>query len=170
MFADSTDIQSGRQAFDRGALVACSGLLHGVQSPDGDVVPCDRLGPGLIEESTGDGVLRVWWSAAGFSSVLDSTDCLPLGRDARLVVVHHFDKSGQIKLSRQRILGGVGFRDNWTIELRPPNVVRVIRWDGQAWTFRKNPIFSRLTTTAWVTPPEDDDAEALAAAELALFR
>ena len=134
------------------------------------MVPCERLGPGLVEDTASDGRMRVWWAAAGFSALLDRDDLRLIGSDARLVLVQQYDKAGQSKLLRHKVLGGLGLRHNWTVELRPSNVVRVIRWDGQVWTFTKNPIFARLTTPAWTAPPDDDDAEALAAAELSLFR
>ncbi len=169
MRTDSMNTQQGRQPINRGTVVGCARIIHGVQSPDGDLVPCERLGPGLVEGCVSDGRMRVWWTMAGFSSLLDPGDIQTLGLDARLVVVHKCGKDGQSKLLRHKIVSGVGFRHNWTVELRPGNVIRVQRWDGHAWTFTKNPIFMRITTPAWGAPPDDDDAEALTAAELSLF-
>ncbi|MEO6456966.1 MAG: hypothetical protein ABIO92_01635 [Chloroflexia bacterium] len=162
------DIGVTKQILNKGSVVTCATIIHGVQSPDGDLVPCERLGPGLVEGSASDGRMRVWWTMAGFSSLLDPDDIRTLGSDARLVSVHKYDKVGHSKLLRHKIVSGVGFRHNWTVELRPGNVIRVQRWDGHAWTFTKNPIFMRITTPAWSAPPDDDDAEALTAAELSL--
>ncbi len=164
------DIQSTRQLLNKGSVVACAGILHGVQSPEGDLIPCERLGPGIIEGSASDGRMLIRWTTAGFSSLLEPGDIRTLGLDARLVVIHKCDKDGQIKLLRHKVVTGVGFSHNWTVELRPGNVIRVQRWDGHAWTFTKNPIFMRITTPAWSAPPDDDDAEALTAAELSLFK
>src|SRR5215208_5255704 len=149
-------MQAIPKALNKGSIVACASIIHGVQSPDGDVVPCDKLGPGLVEESASDGRMRVWWTVAGFSSVLDPGDVRTLGSDARLVVVHKCDNDGQVKLQRHKVVSGVGFQHNWTVELRPRNVIRVQRWDGHAWTFTKNPIFMRITSPAWSAPPDDD--------------
>lgn len=169
MGTNRLNTQSGWQGMNRGSVVACAGILHGVQSPAGDLVPCERLGPGLIEDIVSDGRIRVWWPTAGFSTLLDSDDIRSLGSDARLVIVHRYNRAGQSTLLRHKILGGVGLRHNWTVELRPGNVVRAQRWDGHAWTFTKNPIFMRISTPSWSAPPDDDDAEALTAAELSLF-
>ena len=167
--ANGVEPQGTQQALNKGSVVACAAIIHGVQSPEGDLVPCDRLGPGLVEESVSDGKMLVWWTLAGFSSVLELGDVQTMGPDAHLVVVKKCDDDGQGKLVRQKVVSGVGFKYNWRVEHRPRNIIRVQRWDGHAWTFNKNPIFMRVTTPAWNSPPDDDDAEALTAAELSLF-
>jgi hypothetical protein len=68
------------------------------------------------------------------------------------------------------VMTGAGLGHNWTVELWQSNVVRAIRnSDGAAWTFTLNPLFSRIEV-GWPQPPDDDDAEALVAAEAATDR
>jgi hypothetical protein len=54
------------------------------------------------------------------------------------------------------------------VELRPENVLRAVRDDGAAWTFRLNTALHCINSL-WPQPPEDADAEALAATELAVL-
>ena len=70
---------------------------------------------------------------------------------------------------RQEIIASAGLQYNWTAELLPEHTVRVLRADGSAWTFIENPVFKRIQVS-WPQPPDDDDAEALAAAELSVRR
>jgi hypothetical protein len=73
------------------------------------------------------------------------------------------DARGHRTLLRQRV---ALLQHHWTIEVRPENVVRAERSDGLSWTFTVNPI-THGVMASWIYPPEDDDAEALTAAEMA---
>ncbi len=159
-----------RVSFRRNAVVAPGDDLMGVQAPDGSLIPCERLGPGLVEEVSPEGKICVRWVAADFEAWLEPQDLRFLGDHAHLIVVNRCDGSGKTRLVRHMVITGSGFDNNWTIELRPKNVVRTIRSDGHAWTFTYNPIFRRLGTTGWTYPPDDDDAEAFTAAELSLLK
>jgi hypothetical protein len=153
------------QPLSTGTVVVPAEELVGLQSPSGELLPPERLGPGLVRQICDDGVL-VRWLGAGFDSWVSYQDLRLLGRDAHLVAVYKCDRKGNCKLVRHRVALDIGFEHNWTAELRPPDVVRLVRDDGCVWTFTYNHVFNRIDTQ-WFHPPEDEDAEALTAAELA---
>ena len=154
--------------FSRGVVVSPADDLMGVQSPDGALVPCERLGPGVVEQIGSDERVLVRWWGVGLDTWMEPHDLRALGPHAHLITVHRCDGRGNSKLLRHKVITTGGFQHNWTVELRPKNVMRVLRADGLAWTFSLNPIFRRVNTVSWSQPPGDDDAEALTAAELAL--
>jgi hypothetical protein len=140
----------------------------GVQSPTGDVVPADKLGPGVVQQLAEDGRVCVRWLGADFDACLDPQDVRSLGQHAHLLSVYKRDRNGVRIFMRHKIAVSAGLEHNWTVELLPDNVVRVMRSDGHAWTFTINPFFKRINVW-WPQPPEDDDAEAFTAAELGAF-
>ena len=154
------------------SLVAPRTSLLGVRVVDGAFLPTERLGPGIVREVDSEGNLLVHWTEADADAYLDPSDLQPLGDDARLVLIIRLDAQDKKISSRHKIVtsAGLGIDHNWTVELRPRNVIRAIRSDGCAWTLDWNPIFARMTFrhNADFPPPRTDDAEALTVAELAL--
>lgn len=159
---------ASNQSFRNGMVVAPAGELMGVQSPDGGLVPCERLGPGIVEQVSTDGRIRVRWVEAGFDALMDPQDLRSYGEHVHLVVIYRCDGRGNNIKFRSKIVEKAGLEYNWTVELRPNNVVRTVRADGCAWTFKFKPIIRRLEA-AWPWPPEDEDAEALTVAELSVY-
>lgn len=167
--SDSASPHGSGPPLSRGALVRPADDLASVQSPTGELVPVEKLGSGIVAEAGPDGRALVHWTGAGFDAWMEPEEVRVAGRDARLITVNQCDKQGQVKLLRRRIMVAGAFAHSWTVELRPGNLVRALRDDNCSWIFRYNPIFRRLSTDAWSVPPEDDDAEALTAAELGVF-
>ena len=62
---------TGAQTPARGQIVVPAQDLAAVQTPDGELVPVDRLGPGLVERLEDDGVW-VYWLGAGSSTTRKS--------------------------------------------------------------------------------------------------
>jgi hypothetical protein len=154
------------EAFSCGLVVSLASELASVQGPDGRLVAADVLGYGLVQQST-EGYVLVRWLGAGFDSWVEPSDLRSIGSDARLVTVEKYDNKGVRKQMRHRIACGSGLRHNWTVELRPDNIVRVLRHDGLKWTFVRSKLF-RSIDVWWPQPPGDDDAEALTVAELGI--
>ena len=150
-----------------GIVVSLAPDLAGLQAPDGSMVPTESLGPGIVQQVEQDGRVCVHWVEAGFDSWFDRGDVHSQGRDAHLVSVYRRAKDGPPKLQRHMVITGAGLEHNWTVELWTSNVVRVIRnSDAAAWTFNFNSLFNKIEVW-WPQPPDDDDAEALVAAEAA---
>ena len=156
------------RSFRQGAIVEAAHDLMGVQAPDGALVPPEKLGPGLVEQTDAEGHVRVRWIDAGFDSWLDAVDLSPLGSNARLVTLKRRDKHGNSRLVHHRVVKDIGLQHNWIVEMLPKQVVRALRPDGSSWTFTCNGLFRRLDVW-WSQPPRDDDAEAYTVAEIALF-
>jgi hypothetical protein len=154
------------EALSSGLVVSLSRDLASVQGPDGRLVAADSLGYGLVQQSNEEYVL-VRWIGAGFESWVEPSDLRSIGPDARLVTVEKYDNRGTRKQVRHKLGYNAGLHHNWTVELRPPNVVRVLRGDGNKWTFTLNKLFRRIDV-GWPQPPDDEDAEALTVAELAI--
>ena len=111
-----------------------------------------------------------WLRAGQKESIeLQLEDLRPLGDGARLVTVKRCDSNGIYSLLRHKIAARLGFQHNWVAELWPQNLVRVLRDDGCAWTFTRNPILNKINI-GWLQPSDDDDAEALTAAEFAIAK
>jgi hypothetical protein len=150
-----------------GVVVSLAPDLAGLQAPDGSMLPTASLGPGIVQQVEQDGRVCVHWVEAGFDSWVDPGDVSSPGRDAHLVSLYRRAKDGPPKLQRHLVITGAGLEHNWTVELWPSHVVRVIRnSDGAAWTFNFNWLLNRIEVW-WPQPPGDDDAEALVAAEAA---
>jgi hypothetical protein len=164
---DVPSIQGHDRPFRRGTVVEPAGDLGGVQTPDGGMVPRDRLGPGIVEKLSPDGQVRVRWMVAEFDSWMDPEDLTSRGEHAHVLSIYRCDGRGHNTLLRHKVVEKAGFDYNWTVELRPKRIVRVLRTDGATWTFRISLYFKRIETF-WPQPPEDDDAEAVAVAELAI--
>jgi hypothetical protein len=147
-----------------GLVVAPAAAIAGVLTPDGSMVPREALGPGVVEKFTPDGRVRVRWMDAEFDAWMDPADLRPRGAYAHVISVYQCDGRGHNILQRRHVVDKEGFSYNWMIELRPNDVVRAVRSDGAAWTFRWHPDISFIDT-AWPQPPEDPDAEALTAVE-----
>jgi hypothetical protein len=154
-------------SFPLGTVVEPAGDLGGVQSPDGDLVALERLGPGVVEKSSPDGQVRVRWMAAEFDAWMDPQDLNSRGDHAHLISVYKCDGKGHNTLLRHKVVEKAGLEYNWTVEMRPKRIVRTIRNDGSAWTFEVS-MFGKNVKPLWPQPPEDEDAEAIAAAELAI--
>lgn len=155
------------EVFSSGLVVSLSSELASIQGPDGGLVSADSLGYGLVQQSTTEGYVLVRWLGAGFECWVEQADLHSLGSDARLVTVVKYDDRGTCKQVRHKLAHGSGLRHNWTAELRPPNVVRVLNYTGLKWTFTRNKLF-RCIDVWWPQPPDDEDAEALTVAELAI--
>ncbi len=153
--------------FSRGLVVSLSADLASIQGPDGNLVSADRLGHGVVQQSTAEGYTLVRWLGAGFECWVEQSDLRSLGPDARLLTVEKYDDKGICKQVRHKLTQGAGLRHHWTAELRPPNVVRVLSHTGLKWTFTHNKLF-RSIDVWWPQPPDDEDAEALTVAELAI--
>jgi len=163
-----------KKTLSRGSVVVAVPELTGVQSLEDDFIPRENLGPGFVEQVDEAQGVRVRWVDAGAAAWVAPVDLQPLGPDARLVVVYHRDEGGDLKLVRRGVVTTAGLRTNWTVELLPNEVVRVVRPDGSAWTFDWDRNLGRMNTrntkNMWMFPPQDDDAaEALTVAELAVF-
>jgi hypothetical protein len=138
-----------------------------LQRPGGvPIVAADSLGYGLVQQSSEEYVL-VRWIGAGFESWVEQSDLRSIGTNARLITVEKYDNRGTLKQVRHKLGSNAGLSHNWTVELRPPNVVRVLRSDGHKWTFTHNRLFRNIDVW-WPQPPDDEDAEALTVAELAI--
>ncbi len=155
------------QTLSCGLVVSLSAELASIQGPDGRLVSAESLGYGVVRQSGAGGYALVRWTAAGFDSWVEQADLRSFGSDARLLTVEKYDNRGVCKQVRHKVAQNAGLRHNWTVELRHPNVVRVLRYDGLKWTFTHNKLF-RSIDVWWPQPPGDDDAEALTVAELAI--
>jgi hypothetical protein len=118
---------------------------------------------------TEEGYVLVHWLDAGLTAYMQPDELRVRGEGAHLLVIRRCDGRGECTLVRYRMSSQLGFTHNWTVERRPSNVVRVVRDDGHAWTFTRHPIFKNINVF-WPQPPDDDDAEALTAAEMAFSR
>lgn len=148
-------------------IVTLDANVLGVQSPDGEFVSADTLGPGIVEQLGPRNSVRVRWQVAGFSVWLDTNDLRSLGANAHLLTIQRRDKHGRIKSIRHKVVTEMGLTHNWKVNMLPHNIVRPVRSDGACWTFTFNPLFQRIDT-CWPQPRTDDDAEALAAADLSI--
>lgn len=163
------------EAFRAGEVVKLAKGIAGVQSPDGGLVPGEALGYGLVRQTEGDGNVQVHWTQGDFISLMNPADLVSLGPKAHLLTVYQRDKGGNRKLiSRKVFTGGEGLTWNWTVEVLPADVIRTLRPDGSVWTFdwyeffnKAHPVGTLLAGTAALQ--EDDHAEALAVAELAMM-
>ncbi len=154
------------QGFRPGLVVTLTDDVMGVRAPNDGLVPGPDLGPGLVEKIAPDGRVRVRWMDAEFDAWMDPADLRSRGEYAHLISVYQCDGRGNSTLQRRAVVETAGLAYNWTIELRPDHIVRAVRGDGAAWTFRWFPDI-QLLSTVWPQPPEDADAEAVTAVELA---
>ena len=152
-----------------GDVVSLDDQLVGVPTIGGEITPAEKLGPGLVEQITPEGNVDVRWVDAGIETWLQLEDVRSLGDGARLVTVKRCDDQGALSLLRHKIAARLGLQHNWVAELWPANLVRVLRDDGSAWTFTRNPVFNKINAH-WVQPYDDDDAEAFTAAEFAIAK
>jgi hypothetical protein len=155
------------RTFNVGQVVSLAKEVASVQVPAMGLVPADKLGPGLVGLTAPDGTVCVRWPIAEVEACLPGEDLRPVGANARLVTVKRYDKRSVCSTVRYKIAAGLGFTHNWTVELRHPNIVRALRDDGCSWTFTLNTIFNRVISP-WELPRDEDDAEALTAAELTI--
>jgi hypothetical protein len=160
---------SANTNFNRGEVVALAGEVVGIPAPNGgELLSSDKLGPGLVELVTPEGMVCVHWVSAAVEVCLTHEDLRSLGKNAHLVTVKRYDRRATSSTVRYKIAAGLGFAHNWTVELRQPNIVRALRDDGSAWTFTYNAVFNRVDAP-WEQPRDEDDAEALTAAELTTY-
>ncbi len=151
----------------RGTLVMPAPDLMGMQGPDGTLVLAEKLGPGRVEQTGHDNWVYVRWLGADYAAWVERQDLRSLGPAARIITIQQRDRHGHSVLLRRTIDTRAGLKYNWTVESLPNNVVRAVRDDGASWTFIFNRLFNRLDTY-WPEPREDEDAEALSAAESVL--
>lgn len=157
----------------RGAIVVPSGDLGSVQGLDGRLIAAERLGYGIVlhvaqgPQYASEANTLVRWTGASIESWVEQADLCSVGAGAHLVTVEKYDKSCRRTQVRHRLADRIGLHHNWTAELLPDKVVRVLRYDGHTWTFKRNGFFRRIDVW-WPQPPEDDDAEALTVAEFAI--
>jgi hypothetical protein len=164
-------LQQTKPALAGGTVVTPVDQLLGVWAPHGGLVLPATLGPGVVEKVAADGRVRVHWLEAEVDAWMDPADLRPYAAGTHVISVYHCDGQGHYTRLRHRLVGGgIGCTANWIVELRPDAVVRVVRADGAAWTFRltTHPSTERIITRWPGQPPEDDDAEALTVAELAV--
>jgi hypothetical protein len=154
-----------------GALVQADSTLAEIQTLSGDLVGADTLGPGVVSELGSAGEVKVHWTGPDLDVWVQARDLLQFGDNARLVTVRVFDRLGRGKIARNKVVRGAGLRYNWLVELRPRNIVRTIRPDGQIWTFEWYPFFRQVhpihTMLTDGCQLNDDQAEALTVAEIA---
>jgi hypothetical protein len=154
-----------------GSLVQADSSLAEIQTLGGSLVNTDTLGPGVVSEVEPTGAVKVHWVRADLDTWVQSQDLLQLGDNARLLTVRAFDRQGMGRTIRHQVVKGVGLRYNWTVEMRPRNILRVIRPDGLTWTFEWHPLFREAhpihTLLADFCQLDDDQAEALTVAEIA---
>lgn len=155
------------EEFHAGGIVRPVPELAWVQSPDGEHIPCEALGPGVVDEVDKTGRVLVHWTGGGFANWIEATDIRSAGPYAHIITVYNRDEHGISRFVRRRLVTEKGLSQNWTVELLPESVVRTIRPDGSAWTFKYNWVFEKIEVW-WPRPPKDDDAEALLVAELAV--
>lgn len=153
----------------RGEAVKLTSELEGITTQNGILLSPDKLGPGLVEQVALDGTVCVHWLSADILGCLPPEDLLPLGKGGHIVKIMRYNAQGNSTLVGYKISVGLGFEHNWTVELRPRNVVRVLRDDGWKWTFERNPIYNTIKPS-WPQPRDDGDAEALTAADIAITR
>lgn len=164
-------LQKAPPALASGTIVTPVDHLLGVWAPHGGLVLPERLGPGVVEKIAPDGRVRVHWLEAEVDAWLDPAELQPYAPGTHVISVYRCDGQGHNTRLRHRLVdGGIGCNANWTVELRPDAIVRVVRADGAAWTFRQttHPVLEQIITRWPNQPPEDDDAEALTVAELAV--
>jgi hypothetical protein len=158
-------------ALQRGMVVKPVAGLIGVPAPHGTLVFPERLGPGIIEKIAPNGRVRVRWLDAELDAWMDPEEVQPHSGGTHIISVYHADGEGHYtRLHHHLIDGGLGCAHNWWVELRPYNIIRTVRDDGSAWTFRLNthPSVDRVSTIWPEQPPDDDAAEALMVADLAV--
>jgi hypothetical protein len=153
-----------------GELVEANPDLVEVRSLAGETIPKERLGLGIVEEVAEDGWILVRWTEAETSAWMAFEDVRSLGSDACLVTVVKCDSMGNARSTKQKVVTTAGLNHHWTVQILPRGVLRTIRADGLAWTFDWNPIFRQVNTrgTMGFLPPDDDDAEAVTVAEIAV--
>lgn len=164
---DSVMTAPTHHAVRTGAVVLPADGLLGVQAPDGSLMLRDRLGLGIVEKVAATGKVRVRWLDAELDAWMDLADLHFAGEQTHVITVHQCDGHGSTTRLRHQIVETESLEYNWTVEFRPHHILRVIRADGPTWTFQVFPDI-RSIHTSWAEPPEDADAEALTAAELAL--
>ena len=145
-------------------IVALANDLAGVQAPDGALVPADRLGLGLVRAVGPRGDVQVHWVEANIDSWVAADDVRPLGAGWRLITVQRHDRHEPHAHSFPALLD-----HHWTIELLPGGVIRTVRADGPCWTFTLSTLTHEVEPP-WQTQLDDDAAEAIVAADLAMAR
>jgi hypothetical protein len=146
-----------------GSLVTPARDTALLQTPQGLMVSAERLGAGVVRAVDAEGAILVRWSDADVETWVERADISALAAGWCLVTIARRDERGHRTILRRRF---ALLQHHWTIELLPDNVVRAARSDGLAWTFTLTPV-NHAVIASWLYPPEDDDAEALTAAELA---
>jgi hypothetical protein len=156
-----------RRALQPGEVVIPAEGITGVQTPDGRLILRHRLGPGIVEKVAPTGQVRVRWMDAEFDIWMDPVAVEPAGAHTHMITVYQCDGRGSAVRLGHHVITAERLEYNWTVELRPDNLIRMIRADGHSWTFYAF-CDTRCICTPWPQPSEDTDGEALAAAELAV--
>jgi hypothetical protein len=154
-----------------GALVRPDSALAEIQTLSGQLVNTESLGPGVVREVGLMGEVRVHWVGANLDTWVQWQDLDQIGESARLLTVRVYDRLGRTKSTRHKVVKAAGLRYNWHIEIRPRNILRAIRTDGQVWTFEWYPLFQQANPIHTIlmdySQLNDDEAEALTVAEIA---
>jgi hypothetical protein len=162
-------LEPGRSLYP-GLLVVPAPYLQWVQLADGDQVPLELLGPGVVKDFMADGRVCVRWTDADLDAWMDPRDLRPFGRRTHAITVLRCDEHGNSVLLRTMTVMTHGLEHNWTAEIHPDGVVRTVRADGEAWTFDWNPLLRCMNSRGTLArvPSEDEEAEALTVAELSV--
>ena len=167
-----TAVSKVSNPFKVGTLVLPEEDVAGIQNARGEHVPVESLGPGIVRSAAPDGTVRVHWSLAGFDSWETPDQLRTLGPQSHLITLMKLDKSGRFSLAKQKVVSDGNVEHNWLVEQWPDGLVRAVRPDGYTWTFEYKMYRNQLEFlhTMDLLPPEDEDAEALAAAEMVVLR
>src|SRR5689334_5661139 len=151
-------------ALQPGAVVASARDLAGVQTPDGTLLPPERLGLGLVQVCVPSGDVCVHWVDADLDLWVAGDELRVLGADRHVVSLWRRDQRGRRSL-RGRCLAAL--QHDWTIELLPRRVIRAVQDSRLCWTFTFNTLTHEVDPP-WPEAPGDDAAEAIVAADLAM--
>lgn len=152
-------------------LVRVDKNLAEIQTIGGKLMPADRLGTGVVKELGPRGEVKVHWVDANLDAWVLQSDLLQFEDGTRLISVRTYNRFGHARSSRSQVVRGIGLRYNWSVELRPRDIVRVTCPDGQIWTFKWFPLFREAHPIHTMLMDgyelNDDQAEALTVAEIA---
>jgi hypothetical protein len=151
-------------ALQPGVVVAPARDLAGVQAPDGTLLAPERLGLGLVQVCSPGGDVCVHWLDADLDLWVAGEELRVLGANRHVVSLWRRDQRGQRSLVGRRL---AALQHDWTIELLPRRVIRVVQDTGLCWTFTFNTLTHEVDPP-WTEASSDDAAEAIVAADLAM--
>lgn len=142
-----------------------------MQTPEGDVILKQMLGPGEVREIAPDGSVLVHWVSADFDMRVERADLDAADPEVRLIAIYRGNLHSEPALEKHKVVSDKGLTHNWVVEILPGNVIRTVRSDGWAWTFDWYPLIHRVEPRFAILEDaleDDDHAEALTVAELAV--